>query len=371
MPWWRRFGDALLGSHPKRRIRTTQWLITALVYLASALVLWFGIGQGWMNGPGVVAWSTFMSIGLTAVYVAIRSGWSERFSDPALTVTQMLLGIVAVEWGYLICGPVRSVALFPLMLIFTFGAFSLDWRRLGWLTAIALVSLIACVVALHTLHDGAPDVSLDNAELRLDLSNVLILTILLPALSLVSARLSSLRSRLRQQRADLTAALEEVQRVAIRDELTGLANRRHMLERLEQEKSRYQRSGAPFSIAVIDLDHFKRYNDEFGHAGGDEVLRMFADHAGSTLRAADLLARWGGEEFLLLMPDTLGAQAKVGVERVLANVRATPMKREAPLSFSAGVTEHRATETLTETVARADRAMYEAKRAGRNGVVLH
>ncbi len=365
-----RLRDAVLGADPKRQIRSTQFLISVLVYVASALVLWFGIGQGWMDGPGVNAWSLFVSTGLAAFYIAIRSGWSEQFADPALTTPQILLGIAAVEWGYLICGPVRSVALFPLMLVFTFGAFSLDWRRLVWLTAIALVSLILSVGALHIVRDGAANISLGNAELRLDLSNVLMLTILLPALSIVTARLSSLRARLRKQRAELTAALVEVQRVAIRDELTGLANRRHMLERLEQERSRFQRSGVAFSIAVIDLDHFKRVNDKFGHAGGDDVLRTFAEFASSTLRTADLLARWGGEEFLLLMPDTSGAQARLGVERVLVKVRAIPLERAAPLSFSAGVTEHRATETLTETVARADRAMYRAKQAGRNSVVL-
>lgn len=361
--------DAALSTDPRRRIRIAQWLISALVYLASALVMWFGLRQGWMYGDRLVAWCGFVAIGQVGVYATLRAGWSERFADPGLTAVQIVLGVIGVEWGYLICGPVRSMTLFPLLLIFTFGAFSLDWRRIMWLTAFALISLVACVAALDATRSGVGAWSLDNADLRLDLTNVSMVMILLPALSLVAARLSSLRSKLRSQRAALTLALKEVQRLATHDELTGLANRRHMQERLAQEQSRFQRLGRPFSVAVIDLDHFKRINDAHGHAGGDAVLRGFAAEATSALRACDLMARWGGEEFLLLMPDTRGPQAQASVLRLLARVHA-PNDARPPLSFSAGVTEHRLGEAVTETVARADREMYEAKRSGRTMVML-
>ena len=369
-PWFGRLTDAILSTDPRRRIRLAQWLISVLVYVGSSLVLWFGIQQGWMDWSGLIAWFSFLTIGLASFYVALRTGWSERFADPALTAAQTVLGVIGVEWGYLICGPVRSVALFPLLLIFTFGAFSLSWRRIMWLTLFALVSLLGTITALQASRHGIDTWSLDNADLRLDLTNVLMIMILLPALSLVAARLSALRSRLSFQRAALTQALEEVQRLATHDELTGLVNRRHMQERLAQEQYRFQRQGHPFSIAVIDLDHFKQVNDVQGHAGGDEVLRAFAAEALSTLRTSDLIARWGGEEFLLLLPDTRGPQALASVERLLARVRSLPHANGPLLSFSAGVTEYRRDETVTDTVARADREMYEAKNSGRNTVRL-
>ncbi|MGH8076107.1 MAG: GGDEF domain-containing protein, partial [Lysobacter sp.] len=302
--------------------------------------------------------------------VALRSGWSERFIDPALTASQMMLGIVAVDWGYLIAGSVRSMELYPLMLIFTFGAFSLGWRRMTWLTAFALASLVGCVASLNAEQSRVADWSVDQSDVRLDLLNVLVVAVLLPASSLISARLSSLRSKLRSQRAALTAALAEVQRLATHDELTGLANRRHMQERLAQEQCRCLRLESSFSIAIIDLDHFKRVNDAHGHAGGDDVLRAFAAEASSMLRACDLMARWGGEEFLLLLPDTRGPQALASATRLLERVRALPHGAGPPLSFSAGVTEYRHGEPVSETVIRADRKMYEAKRVGRNTVML-
>ena len=365
-----RLVDAVLGTDPRRRIRTGQWAFSLWVYVASGFVLWFNMWQQEGYAVLFLGWCVFVALGLALVYVALRSGWSERFADPALTTTQIALGVLVVEWGYFICGPARSLTLFPLLLIFVFGAFSLDWRRITWLTLFALASLVACVATLHAIRPGMASWSLQDADLRLDLSNVLMVLILLPAVSLVAARLSSLRSRLRSQRAELTEALREVRRLAIHDELTGLANRRHMQERLEQEQRRCQRTGRHFSIAVIDLDHFKRINDTLGHAVGDAVLRAFAVEAVAALRTSDVMARWGGEEFLLLLPDVSGVQAHASVVRLLERVRVLPCAPGLPLSFSAGVTEHRQGETVAETVARADRQMYAAKRAGRNTVEL-
>ena len=362
--------DALLGVEPRRRIRMSQWLTTALVYVGSALVLWFGMSRGWADGSHLLAWCGFVALGLGAVFVAMRTGWSERFADPALTAAQMVFGVVTVEWGYLIAGPVRNVALFPLLLIFTFGAFSLGWRRITWLTAFAIASLVGCVLALHGARTGGDAWSLDDVDLRFDVTNVLMVMILLPALSLVAARLSSLRSRLSTQRAVLTELLAKVQQLATHDDLTGLANRRHMLERLAQEVARFQRQGRPFSIAIIDMDHFKQVNDAYGHAVGDEVLTGFAAAATSMLRGGDVMARWGGEEFLLLLPETRGEAAQASVLRLLGLVRALPQRSGQPLSFSAGVTEYRAGEAMAETIARADRQMYVAKASGRNAVRL-
>lgn len=374
---WTRMIDVALGTEPRRRRRTTQWLMSLVLYSSSALVMVFGMRQGWLDGTHLLAWVVFVLLAETAIYLALRTGWSERLADPAMTVAQMLIGVVAVEWGYLFCGPVRSVTLYPLLLIFVFGAFSLSWRLIAWLTAFALVSLVACVVGLNATRAG-PDIwSLDNAELRFDVMNVLALVIVLPALSMVAARLSALRSKLWHQRTELGRALAEVQRLATHDELTGLPNRRHMQQRLAQERARFQRGGEVFSVAILDLDHFKRINDEQGHAGGDEVLRAFAAAVGGSLRETDCFARWGGEEFLMLLPATSGQQARATVMRLLERVHALKfeprvMQEQADgrLSFSAGVTEQRRDEPVAETVARADREMYEAKRAGRDAVRL-
>jgi diguanylate cyclase len=124
---------------------------------------------------------------------------------------------------------------------------------------------------------------------------------------------------------------------------------------------------------VIDLDHFKRINDAHGHPVGDRVLRAFAREALATIRGSDVLGRWGGEEFLLMLPNTRAALAKLGLERL--RLRAEALKVDidggtVAFTLSAGLVEHLAGEGVADTIARADRALYLAKQQGRNCVVV-
>ena len=360
--------DRVLGGDPRLRIRTTQWLITVAVYIGCGTVFGLAMGMGWVApDASMLPWATFVGTMLAVLYVALRSGWSARFHDAALTAPQIVLGVTAACWGYVLGGPVRTAALFPLLLVLIFGTFSLGWRRILWLTVFAIVSLSFSIALRHGPSPGG-DWSLDAPGMHVDLVNLGMLVVLLPATSLVAVRLSSLRRKLRSERRALTEALAEVQRLATRDELTGLPNRRHIQELLDRELARSARHEHRFSIALIDLDHFKRINDAHGHAAGDAVLRSFAMTAVGGLRGHDVLARWGGEEFLLLMPDTAGPQAEATVWRMLERVGHLPFMDAGSLSFSAGVCEYRRGETATQLLDRADVQMYEAKRAGRGTV---
>lgn len=341
-----------------------------MVYAASTLAVKLALRPGSAIEIAYLCWCAFLATFLTLIYVALRSGWSRRFADPALTSAQILLGVIGVEWAYVICGPARGATLYPLLLIFTFGAFSLSWRRIMWLTLLTLTSLIATVTTLDASRPGGLGGPLHANELQLDMVNVLMMMIALPALSVIAAQLSILRSKLRSQRAALSHAVKQVEQLATHDDLTGLVNRRYMQQRLLQEQRRFNRHGSPFSVVIIDLDYFKRINDTLGHAFGDQVLQAFAAEAIATLRDSDLIARWGGEEFLALMPDTPSAQGVVIIQRLLKRMNTIPHASCPELTFSAGVTECRKDETVEDAIARADAAMYEAKASGRNTVRL-
>lgn len=158
------------------------------------------------------------------------------------------------------------------------------------------------------------------------------------------------------------------------DPLTGLPNRRGFLEASDNALARSRRSKRPVSVALADLDHFKRINDTLGHAAGDDVLRAVASTLRSSLRAQDTVARWGGEEFILLLPDTGADGAARAAETARLKVAALSVGTKAgsvSVTLSLGVAEHRLDRTLEETIALADEALYRAKEAGRDRVAAH
>jgi diguanylate cyclase (GGDEF)-like protein len=177
--------------------------------------------------------------------------------------------------------------------------------------------------------------------------------------------------RYQEMMRDLNDALKIA---STQDPLTGLANRRLMLDRLKAEEAlSKRRTSSSFSLAVVDVDHFKRINDDFGHDVGDTALTHIAQTLTGTLRAYDLCARWGGEEFMILFPETTGTVAQDISNRLRSMVKGLKLSsipEEEPFSISIGIAEHTNGEDVAKTIKRSDEALYTAKRAGRNQVVL-
>ncbi|GIW06509.1 MAG: hypothetical protein KatS3mg060_1314 [Dehalococcoidia bacterium] len=170
------------------------------------------------------------------------------------------------------------------------------------------------------------------------------------------------------------ALREQLRSQSIRDPLTDLYNRRFLEETLERELMRAQRTGRPLSVMMIDVDHFKRFNDDFGHHAGDAVLRELAALLKANIRAGDVACRYGGEEFVILMPEVTEDAAVRRAEELRAAVHDLTVPHRGQLhrsiSISIGVASTNHAATMTELIAVADRALYEAKHAGRDRVVL-
>lgn len=186
---------------------------------------------------------------------------------------------------------------------------------------------------------------------------------------LVASAVAALRANGRA--AEATA---ELQRIATTDSLTGLWNRRHLLERLEAETGRSRRNGRPLCLAILDVDHFKRVNDLHGHPAGDEVLRTLARRIKDAVRLSDVVGRMGGEEFAILMPETDRAQARLVCERLGRMVARTPVRlpsgAELIVTLSTGIALMAGEEESDRLISRADSALYDAKAGGRNRVKL-
>jgi diguanylate cyclase (GGDEF)-like protein len=161
----------------------------------------------------------------------------------------------------------------------------------------------------------------------------------------------------------------QMHQMAHTDALTGLENRRAMQVKLESELERARRYSRPFAVLLADLDHFKRVNDTYGHSVGDQVLREAAQRLSQHLRETDSLARWGGEEFLVLAPETGIHQAHHLAQRLLESIRETPISGVS-VTVSLGVACYRQGDTIAAILSRADEAMYRAKATGRNQVEL-
>ena len=174
---------------------------------------------------------------------------------------------------------------------------------------------------------------------------------------------------------------EQLEYHAQHDLLTGLPNRRYAIDRLKELQALHKRKQVKFCLALIDIDHFKVVNDEFGHELGDKVLKNVAGILKNGVRISDVCSRWGGEEFLLIVPDLGVDGAQQLIERILRKVRETQWQQHLPMkpghskvlgeiTFSAGLTEFQTDENFDETIKRADHALYQAKQSGRNRVII-
>ena len=179
-----------------------------------------------------------------------------------------------------------------------------------------------------------------------------------------------LKAKINVQLAELNRKLDLLARL---DPLTDLPNRRAFMEKANYERTRYQRSRRAFSIILADIDNFKTINDQFGHECGDTVLRFIAERIKCSIRALDVPARWGGEEFILLLPETDGGGGVILAERIRAAVaegRVDYGDESVQVTLTLGVSAYREDRSVEEIIAQADQALYKGKSAGKNQVIL-
>lgn len=357
--------NRLLGREVKRRRRTAMAALATTMMVCCALAMHVLAAAGDMDPRIVHWWSLFAIGGLGAALLMVRSGYSERFSDPSMTLFQMLWALTWNAMAYVVAGPVRALALPVLVIILMFGIFGRNRRQTVFLMLYSMGIYTLAVLGAAYLDSPQPPAAVVAAHLTIVLLSLL-------AGTLMCLQVQNIRARLRRQKQELEVALVQIRELAMRDELTGLFNRRQMSEMMALELLRSQRSGRNLLLAQLDIDYFKAVNDQYGHSAGDQALKLFAKVVDSELRSGDVLARWGGEEFVLLLCDTRPADAAELLERLRSTLECTPIvlgDKQVPMTVSIGWTEHQRGEPLEATLARADEALYDAKRQGRNRVL--
>jgi diguanylate cyclase (GGDEF)-like protein len=358
--------DLVLSTNAKQRVRIMRSMLATFVYAVGWVLCEFALRHWHVPEPGVRAYEWSSLLIAASFYLVLRGGFNQRFTDPSLTGAQ----IIAAQWSsalfYAVMSPVRGAMLALQVLVLFFAMFKLKLR--GQLL-VAVHALFVMGLTTTFLGHFRPEVFDPTTEF---IHFVVLLTIL-PAVSILGVQLTSMRAKLKQQKGALEEALVRIQNLADHDELTGLLNRRCMRDMIQHHVKLQMRNADGCTLALIDLDHFKHINDTHGHAVGDDVLRLFAKEVRKVLRETDMVARWGGEEFLVLLTQTKADQGVIAMERVRQGLLKAAGPEFAPdlrVKFSAGVAELSVMEPMDKAIERADEALYRAKSLGRHRTEL-
>jgi diguanylate cyclase (GGDEF)-like protein len=310
----------------------------------------------------------FAITGLVSVagYILLsESGFTERFKDHYFVAPQSIISMIIMLVFTYIAPEVGVMFLCTLFVVFAFSSL----RSTPWQTAVVWTAMALGLAWLFLLTDKPISMPHETYLERFATMTVFILTI--GRCMFIGIFSSAMRESLYKSGLALKEANKRIEELAELDDLTGSFNRRCIMRFLDDEVARAHRTNVPCSIALIDLDWFKRINDTFGHPIGDEVLRTFAITVFANIRGVDRFGRYGGEEFLLVLPDTPDDVALRLLDRLRQIIASLDWSAFSPgmrVTISAGVATLRPNETPDALLARADSALYQAKAQGRNHI---
>ena len=287
-----------------------------------------------------------------------------RFDAGTLTFSKALwcnLGVVLT--AVLVVSLMRILLLVVPLFGVLYASLHLSRAQMLSIAAITWVGYLVSAWALVLMGWSDP-----AFEAKLSLA----FTCMLAVMAYLASEVTALRVAFERRRDRLNEAMEQLSEIAMRDELTGLYNRRYIMDVLGRQKALADRGHLSFTLCYCDLDHFKRINDRYGHQVGDRVLREFAGVANSVVRSVDFVARLGGEEFLLVLIGADEAMAERVAQRLCERTRHLTMVPEDPeyrQTVSIGLAAFRPGERVEDVIQRADRALYSAKSQGRDQIV--
>lgn len=377
------------NNHRQARI-LQRFSIAFILYVIAFLVGWLALENnfGRISKTRFLISSACIFLGLGVFYGLIRSGFSQRFKDDSMAFQQILFGLLATTYILnVFVIEVRGMILNAYMLGVLFGIFQLSKKQF---IIIGLVPVLAYSIII--INDMNSQVEIN---LRVEIFQLLMLIIFIAIFAYVGNYLSVLRKKLQENRSglieshkqltkkneelemiqrELESALNQLGQLAVTDELTGLFNRRQFTATLNKQIENAKKAARPFGLLLIDIDHFKKINDTYGHLAGDEILKKFSEVSKLCLRDSDFMARYGGEEFVVLLPNVTMEILMECSERIRSCVNTISLDnadKGKTITVSIGATHYHLNEPSEEVMARADAALYLAKEQGRNRVVYN
>lgn len=345
----------------RRAARVRRLSLSFFISILYLLALTIFYTQGMLDLPTLIGATAFISLAMAAFYGIFASGFNQEAGEKQLAAP-IALSALGTMLAVTYFAPATRVIFTPFVfVVIAFGMYRLAQKTV-LLLSIGTLAGYAAVIGLHHIH------SHDAALFKLELLHWLPMALTLPGFVLLTGRVQRLHDALFKA----GIKIRNIEEHARQDELLGCYNRRYIVAALEQQKRLADKSGEALCLAVIDLDHFKRVNDEVGHLAGDEVLRAFARVTQANVRQGDVFGRYGGEEFLLILPGTSLLAALNVAERIREQVENHTWigKLQGPVTVSIGLTQYIPGESVLDLFSRTDTAMYLAKRGGRNQVVV-
>jgi diguanylate cyclase (GGDEF)-like protein len=316
--------------------------------------------------PGLHVAGYFLSIFTInlAFFLTFKSNINLRFNDPSLTAAQIIAPIwPAVCLMFFVADPqARTVFLMTAISGLMFGSFVLSRRGMLSVTAFILTSYLALLTALHLF---APE----RMNWRIEIIIVFTYASVLLTVAYLGSYIAGIRLKLKEKNRQL-------EELAARDPLTQLPNRRSLMNQLSQEVARVERRAADedaLCVSMLDVDHFKRINDSWGHDAGDAILCRISNELRQIMRQGDFLGRFGGEEFIVILPESTMAAAQRTAERIqtcVAGLRFAELPEGERITVSQGLAIYQPGERIETTLKRADEALYVAKKNGRNQIAV-
>jgi diguanylate cyclase (GGDEF)-like protein len=362
----RRAPTAEVRERRAKQRRQIQIMI-AVSYLLDTgiLAIYAYAGSAAPTIPAAYAAAGLLSV---ASYVALSEvGINDRFRDHYLVAPQSAVSMIIMLTFTYNAPQVGVVFLCSLFTVFGFGAL----RSAPQQTAAIWTVMALGLAGVFLLTDKPISMPMDSPLERF--ATMLVFVLNIGRCMFLGIFSSGLSQSLYKSGLQLKEAYKRIEELAELDELTGSFNRRCIMRHLDEEIERARKASKPCSIALIDLDWFKRINDAHGHPIGDEVLRTFAITIFANIRNLDHFGRYGGEEFLLLLPGTDGEAAARILDRlrmIVADLDWSAFSPGMHVTISAGVAALRDNDTADTFLARADKALYSAKARGRNRVAM-
>lgn len=347
-----------------RRVNQRRQLLVmvACSYVIDAFIL---LIYTYAGSTTLVTAPLFLVCGLSSVACLLVLSDADGHVRDHFVTQQMGTSLLLMLTFIYIAPEVGCVFLSSLFVVFALGSL----RSSPWQTAISWTAMTIGLAVLFLATDRPIEMPHGNHAERFATMAMFVLAI--GRCMFVGMFSNALRESLYSQGLRLKEAYRRIEELAELDELTGAHNRRSIMKALDDEIERAARTGTPCSVALIDLDWFKAINDRFGHPTGDEVLRTFAITIFANVRSIDKFGRYGGEEFLLVLPQTPAAAAERTLDRlrmIVAELDWSTISHGMKVTVSAGVATLRPNETADSVLARADVALYQAKHLGRNRI---